>query len=126
MNEHDDLPMKVATFRFGVIADFVTGTRFAYGDKERLLAEKVNRVYEIPGGEETRVSRASMLGWVTTYRKGGCRIEALCPKPRADRGTLPEPQRDAQDGDQGPQRGQPVLHRPGGHKKTPAGKGHWP
>ena len=30
-----------------------------------------------------------MLGWVTTYRKGGGRIEALCPKPRADRGTYP-------------------------------------
>ena len=89
MNEQNDLPMKVATFRFGVIADFVTGTRFAYGEKERLLTEKANRVYKIPGGDETRVSRASMLGWVTTYRKGGGRIEALCPKPRADRGTYP-------------------------------------
>ena len=27
MKEQDDLAMKVATFRFGVIADFVTGTR---------------------------------------------------------------------------------------------------
>lgn len=86
MNEKRDLSMKVATFRFGVIGDFVTGTRLAYGEKERLLAEKATRSYEIPGTEQTRVSRATMLSWISAYRKGGYRIEALCPKPRSDRG----------------------------------------
>ena len=34
----------------------------------------------------TRVTRASMLAWIAAYRKGGFRIEALCPKKRADKG----------------------------------------
>ena len=38
MDENDDMPMKVATFRFGTIADFVTGAKLAYGEKERILA----------------------------------------------------------------------------------------
>jgi len=81
--------MKVATFRFGVIGDFVTGTRLAYGEKERLLTEKAARAYEIPGSLQTRISRPTMLSWVTAYRKGGYRIEALCPKRRLDKGTYP-------------------------------------
>src|SRR5262245_36755081 len=32
LNEQEDLAMKVATFRFGVIADFVTGVRLGYGE----------------------------------------------------------------------------------------------
>ena len=89
LNDKNDLPMKVATFRFGVIADFVTGTRLGYGDKERLLTEKALRLYEVPGSERSRVSRATMLGWATLYRQGGYQIEALCPKVRADHGTYP-------------------------------------
>lgn len=81
--------MKVATFRFGVIADFVTGTKLAYGEKERLLTEKAARVYDVPGTERSRVTRATMLAWSTLYRQGGYKIEALCPKPRADQGTYP-------------------------------------
>ena len=87
MDEKNDVPMKVATFRFGVIADFVTGVRLGYGEKERLLMEKATRSYEIPGSEQTRVSRAAMLLWVSKYQKGGRRIEALKPKERSDRGT---------------------------------------
>jgi transposase InsO family protein len=89
LDEKDDLPMKVATFRFGTIADFVTGAKLAYGEKERLLAEKASRAYEIPGSGKTRISRATLLSWVTLYRKGGYKIQSLCPKPRADRGTYP-------------------------------------
>jgi transposase InsO family protein len=88
LKEDGDLAMKVATFRFGIIADFVTGRRLGYGEKERLLAEKAVRSYEIPGSSQTRVSRASMLAWIAAYRKGGNRIEALCPKKRLDRGTF--------------------------------------
>lgn len=86
MNETNDQAMKVATFRFGIIGDFVTGVRLAYGEKERLLAEKAARTYEIPGTAATRVSRASILAWISAYRKGGYKIEALCPKVRSDRG----------------------------------------
>lgn len=86
MRDDNDLAMKVATFRFGVIADFVTGVRLQYGEKERRLAEKTLRTYEIPGSLRSRITRASMLAWVGAYRKGGNRIEALCPKIRADKG----------------------------------------
>ncbi len=86
MKDDNDLAMKVATFRFGVIADFVTGVRLQYGEKERRLAEKTLRTYEIPGSLRTRITRASMLAWISAYRKGGFRIEALCPKKRADKG----------------------------------------
>lgn len=89
MDEKDDMPMKVATFRFGTIADFVTGAKLAYGEKERLLAEKASRTYEIPGTGKTRISRAALLSWVTLYRKGGYKIDALCPRQRADKGSYP-------------------------------------
>jgi hypothetical protein len=59
-----DLAMKIATFRFGVIADFVTGVRLRHGEKE------------IPGSMRTRVTRTSMLAWIAAYRNGGYRIEA--------------------------------------------------
>ena len=80
MKDDIDLAMKIATFRFGVIADFVTGVRLGYGDKERRLAEKTLQTYEIPGSMRSRITRASMLAWIASYRKGGYRIEALCPK----------------------------------------------
>ena len=86
MRDDTDLAMKIATFRFGVIADFFTGVRLEYGEKERRLAEKTLQSYEIPGSMRTRVTRASMLAWIAAYRKGGFRIEALCPKKRADKG----------------------------------------
>lgn len=70
MEKKVDMAMKIATFRFGVIGDFVTGTRFGYGEKERLLAEKVVRTYEIPGLAHTRISWASILAWIAAYRKG--------------------------------------------------------
>ena len=28
--------MEIATFRFGIISDFVTGTELSYGEKEKL------------------------------------------------------------------------------------------
>jgi transposase InsO family protein len=88
MTVDKDLAMKVATFRFGIIAEFVTGVRLKYGEKERLLAEKAVRSYEIPGSGQTRVSRSVMLSWIAAYRKGGHRIEALCPKEREDKGRF--------------------------------------
>ena len=54
--------------------------RLGYGDKERRLAEKTLQTYEIPGSMRSRITRASMLAWIASYRKGGYRIEALCAK----------------------------------------------
>ena len=88
MKKEEDLAERVATFRFGIIADFVTGVRLGYGEKERLLAEKAVRTYEIPGSSQTRISRSVMLSWIAAYRKGGYRIEALRPKRRDDLGSF--------------------------------------
>lgn len=83
----EDLAMAVATFRFGVIADFVTGARLAYGERERLLNEKTGRTYDIPGSTKTTVSRATIMLWIKIYKEGGRQLEALRPKRRSDRGT---------------------------------------
>jgi len=78
--------MQIATFRFGAISDFVGGARLDRGDKERLLQEKSERVWEIPGSGRTRISRTTLQDWVRRYERGGRRLEALFPKDRLDRG----------------------------------------
>lgn len=83
-NEKEKL--KVATFRFGVIAEFVTGVKLDYGDKERLIKEKASRSYEVPFSEKTTISRATILSWIDRYKKSGSSIEGLMPKSRSDRG----------------------------------------
>ena len=79
--------MQIATFRFGVISDFVGGARLCRGERERLLLEKSGRSWEIPGSGRSRISRGTILSWVRRYERGGKRIEALFPKDRQDRGT---------------------------------------
>lgn len=79
--------MQVATFRFGVISDFVGGARLSRGERERLLGEKSERSWEIPHSGRTRISRTTILDWVRKYERGGRRIEALFPKDRKDRGS---------------------------------------
>ena len=86
MNE-DDKKVKIATFRFGVIAEFVNGVKLTYGEKERLISEKIQRSYVIPFSPRTKVSRSSIMAWINDYRKAGHRIEGLYPKVRRDRGT---------------------------------------
>ena len=34
--------MAIATFKFGIIADFVTGVHLEYGEKEKLLRAALN------------------------------------------------------------------------------------
>jgi len=82
----DDKNMEIATFRFGVIADFVTGVHLDYGDKERLIREKLCRRYKIPYSHKTRITRSTLMNWVTDYKKAGCRIEGLMPRTRKDKG----------------------------------------
>ncbi len=83
----EDLGCKVATFRFGVIADFVTGVRLGYGERERLLGEKTERQYEIPGSTKTTVSRATLMAWIKAYKAAGSQLDGLKPKRRSDSGT---------------------------------------
>ena len=77
---------EVATFRFGLIAEFVTGVLFTRGEKEKLLREKASRRYTIPGSHRTRVARETLLKWIRDYEQGGKELSALGPKTRADKG----------------------------------------
>lgn len=86
--EKKDKEYEVAAFRFGLIAEFVTGVRLAPGEKERLLRERSSRTYQIPHSSLTRVSRSTLMRWITDYKRAGSRIEGLIPTSRKDRGTF--------------------------------------
>lgn len=77
--------MKIAMFRFSIIADFVNGRRLEYGEKEELLSLKENLKYEIPFSTKTDVSRESILNWIRIYNRGGKRLESLFPQTRKDK-----------------------------------------
>ncbi len=79
---------RIASFRFGLISEFVTGVRLGYGEKERLLKEKVNRRYEIPFSERNQISRSSIEKWICDYKKAGYRLDGLHPQERSDKGEL--------------------------------------
>lgn len=53
----DKLKLEIAKFRFGVIADFVTGVRLGRGERERIMREKCGRIYSIPGSVRSRVTQ---------------------------------------------------------------------
>jgi len=82
----EDEKMAVATFRFGVIAEFVNGPAPEYGEKEQLLREKCARKWDIPHSSKTRISRSTILRWIADYKAGSNKLQALYPKDRNDRG----------------------------------------
>lgn len=86
--EDKDRKLKIATFRFGMIADFVNGTRLGYGEKESLLQAKSEKLYEIPFSKQQRIARSTLEKWIQDYKRGGYRLEALYPKTRKDRGQI--------------------------------------
>ncbi len=86
MND-DNKKMEVATFRFGIISEFVTGVYLNWGDKEKLLKEKSLRKYEIPYSDKTRITKSTICRWINLYKEGGHRIESLYPCTRVDKGT---------------------------------------
>ena len=59
MTEEEKL--QVATFRFGIICEFVNGANLELGEKERLLREKSERKWLIPFSEKTRITRGTIL-----------------------------------------------------------------
>lgn len=81
-----DKKLAIATFRFGLISEFVTGVRLIYGEKEKLIKEKISRRYDIPFSTGKTISRSSLEKWIIEYKKAGYRIEGLYPKYRSDRG----------------------------------------
>lgn len=83
----NDKNLAIATFRFGVISEFVTGVKLTYGEKERLIREKTNRNYEIPFSGRKSISRSAIQQWIVDYKRAGYRIEGLYPKERKDAGA---------------------------------------
>jgi len=89
MNEDEvqnEKRLKIATFRFGLISEFVTGVRLHYGDKEKLIQAKLVRSYDIPFSQRNKLSRSTLEKWVLDYKKAGYRIEGLYPVERSDKG----------------------------------------
>jgi putative transposase len=86
MND-DDKKLRIATFRFGLISEFVTGVRLGFGEKEKLLKEKLSRSYDIPFSPRNVISRSSLEKWIVAYKKAGYRIEGLYPQGRSDKGV---------------------------------------
>lgn len=85
MNENEK-KLQIASFRFGLISEFVTGVRLQYGEKEKLLNEKLARSYDIPFSPRNTLSRSTLEKWVVNYKKAGFRIEGLYPQDRNDKG----------------------------------------
>ena len=86
--ESDDKKLKIATFRFGLISEFVTGVRLDYGEREKLIFQKSERSYDIPFSRRSQISRTTIRKWINDYKKAGHRIEGLYPKERSDKGRI--------------------------------------
>jgi putative transposase len=74
----------VALFRYGVIADMVH-LPLQHRGLYKLLHEKAEREYNIPGSLRRRVAAETIRGWLRAYRNGG--FDALLPRQRADHGS---------------------------------------
>ena len=83
---NDEQKKQVAIFRFGVISDFVSPTRLAWGERARLIQQKCERSWQIPFSQRTHLSPATIRSWIRAYEKSGQQIESLYPHSRSDRG----------------------------------------
>ena len=77
---------EIATFRFGVISDFVVSHDLERGERERLLLDKTSRSWTIPYSRRTRISRSTLLYWIRRYERSGRKLESLSPQGRGDIG----------------------------------------
>jgi transposase InsO family protein len=82
----EEIKKQVAVFRFGVIADLVTGGKLDRGEAARLIREKSERRWEIPDTNRTRISQSTIAHWIRLYRRKGCKLDALYPQSRGDEG----------------------------------------
>ena len=78
--------MQAAVFRFGVISDFVNGSKLSPGEKTRLIQQKCARKWQIPFSEKTRIGKSTILRWIRLYKHSGGKLESLYPGSRKDRG----------------------------------------
>jgi len=77
---------EIATFRFGVISDFVVSQKLERGEREKLLLEKANRPWTIPYSRRSRISASTLVSWIRRYERSGRKLESLYPQGRGDMG----------------------------------------
>lgn len=82
----DELKKRIAVFRFGVIADFVGDRGLPRGEIERLMKDKCDRQWAIPGSSRTSISESTIKEWVCRYKRSGNKLKALHPMERSDKG----------------------------------------
>jgi len=74
----------VALFRYSVLGALVSRGRLERGELKATIGELAARDYAIPGSRNSRISEKTIEAWYYAWRRGG--IDALTPRPRADRG----------------------------------------
>jgi transposase InsO family protein len=77
---------KVAAFRFSVIYPLLDLSREKWGVQKKILEELSDKEWRIPFSPRTRISKATILSWLSRYEKSGRQIESLHPKSRGDIG----------------------------------------
>ncbi len=81
MNEVDPK----ALFRLSVLGPLISRERPARGELQQLIRELSQREYTIPGTRRRHLGEKTIQAWFYAYRRQG--LDALMPKPRADRGS---------------------------------------
>jgi transposase InsO family protein len=81
MNEVDPK----ALFRLSVLGPLVSRERLAHGELQQLIRELAQREYAIPGTQRRHLGEKTIQAWYYAWRRNG--LDALAPKPRADRGS---------------------------------------
>jgi len=82
----EETKKRIAVFRFGVIADFVSGRSLRWGETERLMRDKCGQKWQIPGSMRTCLSESTLKEWISRYKRSGNKLESLYPRDRSDRG----------------------------------------
>lgn len=84
----EELKKQIAVFRYGVISDLVGVRRLSRGERKRLLQERCDQVWQIPGSIRTHIAPSTVKEWIARYKRSGNKLESLYPQGRSDRGAL--------------------------------------
>jgi putative transposase len=74
-----------ALFRLTVLGPLVSREQLAHGELQQVIRELSAREYAIPGTQRRHLSEKTIQAWYYAWRRNG--LDALAPKPRADRGS---------------------------------------
>jgi putative transposase len=74
-----------ALFRLSVLGPLVSREQLARGELQQLIRELSAREYAIPGTQRRHLGEKTIQAWYYAWRRNG--LDALVPKPRADRGS---------------------------------------